>query len=97
MDWTQIVVAAISGGALMKVLDYILGGRKKDNMDVMQIELSRMDQRVARLERLVEKYEMREAIFSSATSCAHKCQVPDEECPVLLYMEKNPLPDKKVD
>lgn len=97
MDWTSIIVAVISTGAVVKLLDYFLGGKKKDSLDVMQKELGRMDQRVARLERLVERYEMREAIFSSATSCAHKCQVPDEDCPVLIYMEKNPLPDKKVD
>lgn len=96
MDWTSIVIAAVSGGALLELVRYLLGGRKKSNLDIMQTELGRMDQRVARLERLVERYEMREAIFASATSCAHKCQVPDEECPVLIYMDKNQLPDKQL-
>lgn len=97
LDLTAIIVAAIGGGALKTVLDYAFGGKKKVSLDVMQTELSRMDTRVARLEHQLERYEMRESIFSSATSCAHKCVVPDENCPVLSYLDKNPLPEKSID
>lgn len=97
MDWTAIIIALIGGSAFTKLMDYLLGGRKKASLDVMQTELSRMDSRVARLESQLERYEMREMILSSATSCAHKCLVPDEDCPVLIYMDAHPLPEKTID
>lgn len=92
----QIILAIIGTGVVMEAARYLLGGRRQGNLDVMMTELQRLDNRVDHLEKKVERYEIRDAIYTNATSCAHKCQKPDEECPVLAYLERNPLPEKSV-
>ena len=84
MNWVEII-GIVVGSTAFSTLISALVKRPETYAD-------RLEKRVNTLAEKIDLYEMREMIEASAISCAHKCHIPDEECPVLNYMDKHPIP-----
>lgn len=84
MDWTSIIIAIISTGVLTTLAGKFIYGKNE--------YADRLEKRIATLESRMELLEQRDMIYASAVNCAHKCDRPDEECPVLRYMDSHEMP-----
>lgn len=87
MDWSAIIIAIIGTGILTTLASKLLYGKNE--------YADRLEKRIATLESRMELLEQRDMIYASAVNCAHKCNTPDEECPVLVYMDRHELPRMK--
>ena len=56
----------------------------------------KLEQRLEKLERRVDRFEFRDNIYTSATACAYSCKLTEDgNCPVLSFLESHPVPDKE--
>lgn len=55
----------------------------------------RLEARMEKLEHRLDRFEMRDTVYSSATACANACANADG-CPVLAYLQDHPVPEKEV-
>lgn len=84
MDWTSIIIAVVGTGILTTLISKMFYGKNE--------YADRLEKRIATLESRMELLEQRDMIYASAVSCAHKCDRPDDECPVLRYMDSHEMP-----
>lgn len=84
---TSIIIAVIGTGILTTLVNKFAYGKNE--------YADRLERRVANLERKMEAYELRDNVQSSAINCAHKCDKPDDECPVLGYLASHPIASKE--
>ena len=71
MDWTSIILAALTGGAVIKLLDVLavkLGLRSKDT----DVALNVLDRRILKLNQRVDKYEKRISDMEDEREVANK-------------------------
>ena len=101
---TTEIILAILGSSTVSAVAVALINRGKTSAEAAKIKaeikdqhLDRLERRQTRLEKRIDRYEIRDAIQQSALNCAHKCDKPDEDCPVLQYLHANPLPSVVVD
>lgn len=100
MDKAQILQIILSSSLLIAVVTAIFNRRKtsaeahKTESDVDERLFDRLERRMDRLEDQQSFYEERDMIHTSAINCAHKCHIPDAECPVLQYLDTHPAPHK---
>lgn len=57
----------------------------------------RLESRIIKLEGRLDRLERRDMIFESAISCAYKCEIANEMCPVLVYLSHAKIPKKVED
>ena len=97
MDWTEIIIALLGSSVIAGAITAIAERRTvKANARKVEAEIGgdyadRLEKRINTLEIRQERYEMRDSIQQSALNCAHKCKIPDDECPVLIYLEQHPV------
>lgn len=92
--WVEIAGIIIGSSALSSAVSAWLN-RKNDKQNREFNYAEKLENRLEKLERRVERFEIRDNIYSSATACANSCKVADEKCPVLLYLESHPIPEKE--
>lgn len=102
MNWVDIMTI-ILGSSVVSTAVSALINRPKTKAESHKIDtesnMAYMDRVEHRLNHIYEKleiYEERDAIHASAISCAHRCHIPDDECPVLTFIHNHPIPHKHV-
>lgn len=100
MNWLEFVIAILSSSAVATGISALINRPKtkaeaqKVHSEINGTYADRLERRIDTLCERMEIYELREMVEESAINCAHKCHIPDEECPVLEYLEKHPMPRK---
>lgn len=100
MNWVEIISIVLGSSVLSTIVTAIINrsmtkaeSHRIDNETNMTY-MERVENRLNHIYEKLEIYEERDAIHASAISCAHRCHIPDEECPVLVFIHKNPVPHK---
>lgn len=89
------IIGIVLGSSVLSVLATALVNHKTAKQEREFNYADKLEQRLEKLERRVERFELRDNIYSSATACANSCKVADDKCPVLLYLENHPIPEKE--
>lgn len=100
MNWGEILTIALSSSVVATVASALIN-RPKTKAESHRIDtetdmsyMERVERRLNHIYEKLELYEERDAIHASAISCAHRCHIPDEECPVLTFLNNHPVPHK---
>ena len=97
MNWIEILGLILGSSVVTAIVTAFADRRivsanaRKVNAEVDDSYADRLERRIYKLEKRQERYELRDAIHQSALNCAHKCTIPDEDCPVLIYLENHPV------
>lgn len=98
MDWTQ-VIAIVLGSTVLSTLASELIRRPQTRADANKTHIEgekmytdTLEHRIDVLSARQDRYEFRDHVQNAAITCAHKCQIPDDECPVLQFLDKHPIP-----
>ena len=100
MNWVDIITITLGSSVVSTAVAALINRPKtkaESNRINTETDMSYMERVEHRLNHIYEKlelYEERDAIHASAISCAHRCHIPDEECPVLTFLNNHPVPHK---
>ena len=89
------IIGIVLGSSVLSILANAAVNRKKERQEREFNYADKLEQRLEKLEKRVERFEIRDNIYSSATACANSCKVADDKCPVLVYLESHPIPEKE--
>ena len=90
------LVGAAAGSSVLTVLVQNIFQKRKNKADIYELYTTRLEKRMDKMERRQDRFDMRDDILTSAISCSYRCSHSDE-CPVLDYLSRNPLPEKTDD
>lgn len=98
MDWIQ-VVAMILGSSVISTIAGAIVNRPQTNADAKKTHIEgekmytdTLEHRIDVLSARQDRYEFRDHVQNAAITCAHKCKIPDDECPVLQFLDRHPIP-----
>lgn len=98
MSWYEIL-GLILGSSVISTLVAALVNRpqtaadaKKTHIEGEKMYTDTLEHRIDVLSARQDRYEFRDHVQNAAINCAHKCQIPDDECPVLQFLDKHPIP-----
>lgn len=100
MNWAEIIIAFLGSSVVATVVSALINKPKSDaetkkiHSEINETYADRLERRIDTVTERLEVYELREIVEESAINCAHKCHIPDAECPVLIYMKEHPMPRK---
>lgn len=100
MNWAEIIIALLGSSVLATAVSALINKPKSDaetrkiQSEINDTYADRLERRIDTVTERLEVYELREIVQESAINCAHKCHIPDAECPVLKYINEHPMPRK---
>ena len=92
MNWIEVLGIILGSSAATELVSFLFR-KKQVDANIYDKFTRRLEDRIGVLERRIDKMELRDSIFSSATACAYACRYT-EECPVIRHLINNPLPEK---
>lgn len=94
IDWVALV-GIIIGSSALGVLVKALVDRKSNNQQIEFNYQAKLEERIEKLERRLDVFEVRDNIYSSAIACTYACKSNPGECPALNYIKGHPVPEKQ--
>lgn len=100
MHWVELIIALAGSSVIATLVSSLFNKPRSDAetrkvySEINETYADRLERRIDTVTERLEIYELREMVEQSAINCAHKCHIPDEECPVLNYMKDHPMPRK---